>query len=60
VQVSDRKVIKLYRLLRTRAFLMHGGAVRKEDLTLLRYIGDRDADFAPVRRKVDAILKIER
>lgn len=60
VQVSDRKVIKLYRLLRTRAFLMHGGAVRKEDLTLLRYIGDRDADFVPVRRKVDAILKIER
>ncbi len=60
VQVSDRKVIKLYKLLRTRAFLIHGGAVRKEDLTLLRYIGDRDADFLPVRRKVDAILKIER
>ncbi len=60
VQVSDRKVIKLYRLLRTRAFLLHGGAVRKEDLTLLRYIGDRDADFPPVRKKVDAILKIER
>jgi len=60
VQVSDRKVIKLYRLLRTRAFLLHGGAVRKEDLTLLRYIGDRDADFSPVRKKVDAILKIER
>ena len=60
VQVSDRKVIKLYRLLRARAFLLHGGAVRKEDLTLLRYIGDRDADFAPVRKKVDSILKIER
>ena len=60
VQVSDRKVVKLYRLLRTRAFLLHGGAVRKEDLTLLRYIGDRDADFAPVRKKVDAYLKIER
>jgi MoxR-like ATPase len=60
VQVSDRKVIKLYRLLRTRAFLLHGGAVRKEDLTLLRYVGDRDADFGPVRKKVDAYLKIER
>ncbi len=60
VQVSDRKVIKLYRLLRARAFLLHGGAVRREDLTLLRHVGDRDADFAAVRTKVDAILKLER
>lgn len=59
VEVSDRKVIKLYKLLRMRAFIFHGGVVRKEDLTLLRYIGNRDQDFAAVRARVDAILKLD-
>lgn len=58
VVVSDRKVVKLYRLIRTRAFLFHGGAVRKEDLVLLRYIGDRSEDFAALREKVDALLRL--
>lgn len=58
VVVSDRKVVKLYRLVRTRAFLFHGGAVRKEDLVLLRYIGDRSEDFAALREKVDSLLRL--
>ena len=58
VVVSDRKVVKLYRLIRARAFLFHGGAVRKEDLVLLRYIGDRSEDFAALREKVDALLRL--
>lgn len=58
VVVSDRKVIKLYQLLRARALLLHGGAVRREDLTLLRYVGDRNEDFGPVREKVDALLRL--
>jgi MoxR-like ATPase len=59
VEVSDRKVIKLYKLIRTRAFLFHGGVVAKEDLSLLRYIPDRVQDFEPVREKVDALLRLE-
>jgi MoxR-like ATPase len=59
VEVSDRKVIKLYKLLRMRAFLLHGGIVTRDDLTLLRYIGNRDQDFAVVRAKVDALIQLE-
>ena len=58
IVVSDRKVVKLYRLVRARAFLFHGGAVRKEDLVLLRYIGDRSEDFAALKEKVDALLRL--
>jgi MoxR-like ATPase len=60
VEVSDRKVIKLYKLLRMRAFLMHGGVVTRDDLVLLRYIGNRDQDFSVVRAKVDALLQLDR
>jgi MoxR-like ATPase len=58
VVVSDRKFIKLYQLIRARALLFHGGAVRREDLTLLRYIGDRNEDFPVLREKVDALLRL--
>ncbi len=58
IVVSDRRVVKLYRLVRARAFLFHGGAVRKEDLVLLRYIGDRSEDFAALKEKVDALLRL--
>lgn len=59
IQISDRKTIKLYKLIRARAFLFHGGVVTKEDLTLLRYVPDRLQDFAPVREKVDTLLKLK-
>lgn len=59
VAVSDRKVIKLYKLLRARALLIHGGTVRREDLTLLRYCADRSQDFGQVKAKVDALLDLE-
>jgi MoxR-like ATPase len=58
VVVSDRKFIKLYQLIRARALLFHGGEVRREDLVLLRYIGDRNDDFAVLREKVDALLRL--
>jgi MoxR-like ATPase len=59
VEISDRKVIKLYKLIRARAFLFHGGVVSKEDLCLLRHVPDRAQDFAPVREKVDALLRLD-
>jgi MoxR-like ATPase len=58
VEISDRQVIKLYKLLRTRALLFHGGEVTKEDLVLLRYVGDRTEDLPLVRDKVDALLRL--
>lgn len=59
IEISDRKVIKIYKLIRTRAFLFHGGVVTKEDLTLLRYVPDRIQDFGPIREKVDTLLRLE-
>jgi len=58
VVVSDRKFIKLYQLIRARALLFHGGAVRREDISLLRYVGDRNEDFTVLREKVDALLRL--
>lgn len=56
IAVSDRKAVKLYRLIRARAFLLHGGAVRHEDLSLLAYVGNRRHELAPVAEKVRALL----
>jgi MoxR-like ATPase len=54
--ISDRKVVKLYKILRMRAFLFHGGEVRKEDLVLLRHIGERATHFRDLPEKVDRLL----
>ncbi len=58
-EVSDRKVIKLYKLIRTRAFLMHGGVVSKSDLVLLRYISDRAEDLEAMHEMVDRMLSVD-
>lgn len=56
VMVSDRKLIKLYKLIRTRAFLFHGGRVQTADLSLLAYAGNRRHELAVVREKVQSLL----
>ncbi len=56
VYVSDRKVVKLYKLVRTRAFLTHGGAVQHDDLRLLRYIGNQRHELPVVEDKVNRLL----
>ena len=58
IEISDRKVVKLYKLMRIRALLVSGGIVTKDDLVLLRYIPDRLKDFEPVSKKVDHLLRL--
>ena len=58
LEISDRKVVKLYKLMRMRALLFSGGVVTKDDLTLLRYIPDRAKDFEPVTEKVNSLLRL--
>lgn len=58
VFISDRKVVKLYRLLRTRAWIMHGGAVEREDLQLLSYLGETVAEVDLLEEKVPKLLGI--
>jgi MoxR-like ATPase len=56
LEISDRKIIKLYKMIRTRAFVFRGGTVDADDLRLLRYVPDRLQDFDPVHEKVDRLL----
>ena len=56
ILVSDRKLIKLYKLIRTRAFLFHGGAVDTPDLKLCGYIGNRRHEVPAVQAKVATLL----
>lgn len=54
--VSDRKVVKLYRLLRTRAWIFHGGAVEREDLRMLSYLGETREEVDLLEEKVPKLL----
>lgn len=54
--VSDRKLVKLYKLLRIRAWLFSGGVVGREDLRLLAYLGETHQEMALLREKVPALL----
>ena len=56
VFISDRKLVKLYKLIRTRAFLHHGGAVQTADLQLLAYAGNRRHELPVVQEKIAALL----
>ncbi len=59
VFVSDRKVVKLYRLLRTRAWILHGGAVEREDLRLLSYLGETREEIDLLEQKVPKLLGLD-
>jgi MoxR-like ATPase len=54
--ISDRKLVKLYKLLRIRAWLFTGGTVGRDDLHLLTYLGETHQEMALLREKVPALL----
>jgi MoxR-like ATPase len=56
VFISDRKLIKLYRLLRVRAWIVHGGSVEREDLQLLSYLGETREEIDLLEEKVPRLL----
>ncbi len=58
VFISDRKLIKLYKLLRTRAWILHGGAVEREDLVLLSYLGETREEIDLLEEKVPRLLGV--
>lgn len=57
--ISDRKLIKLYRLLRTRAWIFHGGAVERDDLKLLSYLGETRREIDLLEEKVPRLLGLQ-
>jgi MoxR-like ATPase len=54
--ISDRKLVKLYKLLRARAWLFSGGTVDRDDLRLLAYLGETTREMDLLREKVPALL----
>lgn len=54
--VSDRKLVKLYKLFRVRSWLMTGGTVTRDDLRLLMYLGETPEEMALLREKVPLLL----
>jgi MoxR-like ATPase len=58
--ISDRKLVKLYKLLRVRAWLFSGGTVNRDDLRLLAYLGETISEIERLREKVPVLLGDER
>lgn len=56
VFISDRKLVKLYKLFRVRAWLLSGGTVTRDDLRLLAYLGETHQEIELLREKVPALL----
>ena len=54
--ISDRKLVKLYRLLRVRAWLFSGGTVSLDDLQLLSYLGETRQEIELLAEKVPRLL----
>jgi MoxR-like ATPase len=56
--ISDRKLVKLYKLFRVRAWLLTGGTVTRDDLRLLAYLGETHHEMALLRDKVPKLLGV--
>jgi MoxR-like ATPase len=54
--ISDRKLVKLYKLFRFRSWLFSGGSVTRDDLKLLAYLGETQQEMSLLRDKVPALL----
>jgi MoxR-like ATPase len=56
--ISDRKLVKLYKLMRCRAWLFHGGVIEKDDLVLLSYLGETSEEIDLLEVQVPRLLGI--
>ncbi len=56
--ISDRKLVKLYKLLRVRAWLFSGGTVSHDDLRLLSYLGETHQEMDLLAEKIPNLLGV--
>jgi MoxR-like ATPase len=57
--ISDRKLVKLYKLFRVRSWLYSGGTVSRDDLRLLAYVGETHQEIAHLREKIPLLLGLD-
>ncbi len=56
VEITDRKLIKLYKLILTQAFIFNGGTVTHEELKLLSYCGNSFSDIKKLKDYIEERL----
>ena len=56
IVISDRKLVKLYKLFRARSWLFSGGTITPDDLRLLAYVGDTHQEMKILREKIPTLL----
>ena len=54
--LSDRRIVKLYKLMRVRAWLFSGGTVSRDDLQLLKYVGESRSEIRLLHEKIPTLL----
>lgn len=57
IEISDRKKVQMFELMRVNALLNHGGKVKVDDLNVLAYLGNRKEEIPVVRNRVLQLLK---
>lgn len=57
VEITDRKLIKLYKLIVTQAFIFNGGKITKEELKILRYCGNNFTDVQKIKTYIEERLQ---
>jgi len=60
IYISDRKLVKIYKLLRARAWLIRGGEVSVEDLMLLSHLGESLRELRLLAEMIPQYLRLNR
>ncbi|MBF0406381.1 MAG: AAA family ATPase [Candidatus Riflebacteria bacterium] len=56
VEITDRKLIKLYKVILTQAFIFNGGNVTRDDLKILCYCGNNFSDVRKIKDYIEERL----
>jgi MoxR-like ATPase len=56
IEVTDRKLIKLYKLVRARALLKRGGGVERDDFSLMMHLGNQEEEIEFLKKKLGEIV----
>ncbi|MFK7768146.1 MAG: AAA family ATPase [Mariniblastus sp.] len=54
--ISDRKLVKLYKLFRVRSWIFSGGTVTRDDLRLLMFLGESKEEMSLLQEKIPMLL----
>ena len=56
ITVSDRKFIKIYKLIRARALFQRGGGVEAEDFKIMTHLGNSEEEIETLRDELQTIV----